>query len=323
MDSQDAFLILRSFGFDTTDGYSSLEDYLDTGDHDLQVELARYLKLDIDAVRVDEAEVAILPPPPYEELVAAETALREVVRLCIGSSWQSDLDDEKLQKLEQKRKDEDSRRDGVVVSDDLLDYAEAFHVKDLVLKNWEKTRAILLDKKRAEVLMSVMLDVRNAIAHSRPVHRHERHLLAGVAGLLQNMLAVHRNSLDGPSAHYASINYARDSFGTEAGGSDGSNDAVVRRLNPGEKVSFELSASDPFSRNVRWRAVLYHETSATPIVLGGFDGAESEYDWEVTDEHFGENKRVTFFMSNSSGFTRCDGADQSVSFSYHVNPPRP
>lgn len=66
-------------------------------------------------------------PDAYTELVAAEMALRAAIRIPLRNEWQSTFTPEDIQKLETKRAEEGRRRDGVTVSQDLLDYTEVYH----------------------------------------------------------------------------------------------------------------------------------------------------------------------------------------------------
>jgi hypothetical protein len=142
------------------------------------IELAKYLHVPIPGQPGDEqVDLNAADIDAYAELVAAETAFREIVRSTIGASWTDDFTRGKLDLLEEKRAEEDKKRDGVSVSQDLLDYTEAYHLESLILKHWDKTGPILKDKKRTEVYLNLMLDVRNTIAHARPVAPFERHML--------------------------------------------------------------------------------------------------------------------------------------------------
>lgn len=324
----DGDLLMRRFGINAPgsgyDGPSWGEALLDADEGDV-IELATYLGIEIPGVTRDEGEAipAAADIDAYSELVAAETALREVVRTGIGSGWINDFDEEKKVGLEAKRTEEDRRRDGVTISQDLLDYTEAYHLESLILKHWDDVRPILQDKKRTEVHLKLMLSVRNTVAHARPVAPFERHLLAGVAGQIQNLIAIHRSSSSGPDAYYASINSVRDSFGDELGGT-GKSQSTTPRLSVGQTVTFECSATDPYDRGIEWTFRLWGNSSAYPSqALGTAHGAVTTFEWKVTTDHVGEGRSFEISMSNDSPYRRGMGRDDSASFRYHVNPPIP
>ncbi|OFE07445.1 hypothetical protein [Rhodococcus sp. 1139] len=323
---EDSYLLLRQYKIEAWDSNEyngpSIGESLQDAEEEKLLGLARYLQIPIpQTVDASPDSGPLTPIDPYNELVAAETALREVVRTTIGGDWIDDFDEAKIEGLESKRREEDKRRDGVTVSQDLLDYTEAYHLESLLMKHWEAVQPILKDKKRTEVHLKLMLSVRNTIAHARPVASFERHLLAGVAGQIQNLLAVHRSSSDGPDAHYASINYVRDSFGEEIKSAD-EEQLTVPRLQVGQTVSFECSASDPRGREITWMFHLQGNSSAQPgHSLGVAKGAQTRFDWLVSEDDVGEGRYFSVRMGNSSKYHRDHNGDGSVTFRYHVNPP--
>ncbi|WP_278313732.1 hypothetical protein [Lolliginicoccus levis] len=320
----DIELLVTRFGFDLV--YRGIDD-VDWGktlihaDTKTLTSLATYLGTLPNSI---EPGGALAPVDAYTELAAAETALREVVRTAIGASWIDDFPDPKRADLEAKRVEEDKRRDGVKVSDDLLDYTEAYHLERLIFKHWEKVQPILQDRKRTEAHLKTMMSVRNTIAHARPVAPFEKHLLAGVAGQVQNLLAIYRSSSSGPDAFYASINYVRDSLGDELGSGTNKKQDRIPRLSIGQTVSFECSATDPHDREISWRFTLYGNSSnVMPQELGYAYGATVTFDWTVAKSHVGEGRVVGISVHNESEFQRYNGADDRATFHYNVSPPVP
>ncbi|MDV8075081.1 hypothetical protein R4P47_00805 [Rhodococcus sp. IEGM 1370] len=263
----------------------------------------------------------------YSELVAAETALRDVIRLVVPG-WASGLTEEELQKLRDKQSEEDKKRDGVAVSPDLLDYTEIYLLRRIIEKNWGEVKPVLDDRKRTEVYLDIIFDVRNTIGHSRPVVPAERLLLAGASGQIRNQLARFRSSVDGAANHYSSIDSARDSFGIDAQSGASSSDSPgnnLPRLEVGETVRFELAGTDPRGRELSW--IMYVSTMG---FVGGFDrsvsrvkasGDRVEIAWEVSTTDVGEGTTVAFALRNSSKYQRSWGYDGICSFKYRVNPP--
>ncbi|MGE2733120.1 hypothetical protein [Mycolicibacterium vaccae] len=314
--------LLRRFGFYTDSGMNSswLDDLLAGAESDL-VELADYLR-----VPVPERPERVRPANGidiYSQLVAAETAFREIVRTAIGPTWIDDLSTDKVEALETKRMEEDKRRDGVSVSQDLLDYTEAYHLKSLVLKHWEKTGPILDDKKRAEVYLDAMLDVRNTIAHARPVVPHERQLLAGIAGQIQNLISVYRSGSETADAYYASINHVRDSFGVEGCRGGVGNHHERKRLRIGQVIEFEFSATDPHDREIEWTFDFYDKSRSKPGHLGMALGPSGTFIWTVGKEEVGEQIDVWASIANESQYQRNGKFDDRVCIGYSVNPPVP
>ncbi len=262
----------------------------------------------------------------YSELVAAETAFREIVRSAIGPQWVDDFPTEKIAALESKREEEDKKRDGASVSPDLLDYTEAYQLEALILKHWDKTKPILKDRKRTEVYLNLMLDVRNTVAHARAVVPFERYLLAGIAGQIQNLISRYRSESETADAYYASINSVRDSFGDEGIRPPAQADTVWhprKRLKVGQVVTFECSATDPFDRPIVWTFTLYNSSTKQAIALGQVYGDKTAFDWIVKPDHYGESRVLIVSMGNNSPYKRDGSADGIAAFGYDVNPPVP
>jgi hypothetical protein len=334
---EDQLLTLSAFGI----AYSpedeqgpTIGESLLAADEEVVFELAQYLGVRTKPIEDDHATVESVENidlsrvDAYTELVAAETSLRDAVRLALGDRWRSGFTDSDIAKLDAKRIEEDKRRDGITVSRDLLDYTETYHLQTLIEKNWQDFKPILDDKTRTVVYLGMILDVRNSIAHSRPVAPSERLLIAGAAGQLQNQLSRYRSTLNGAADHYASIDSARDSMGTDGHGDVslypyGFDSAQLPRLNVGDVITFELAATDPRNRNLIWDG--YSVPDRTPVTVAtpkfSFTGARIAFEWEVTPEDVGESRRVAFSVRNSGRYHRQDGRDDARQFVYNVNPP--
>lgn len=301
------------------------------------IELAKYLDVPLpDALTEGTSSEESVDPSAttidaYEELVSAETALRAVVRTAVPN-WSADLDGDSIAKLMAKQSEEETRRDGIAVSQDLLDYTELYQLQQIVNNHWEAVKPILDDKKRTDVYFSVIFDVRNSISHSRPIFAAERLLLAGAAGQIRNQLAVYRSKADGPSAHYPSIDSARDS-----GGRDGlrspelvsaSNAALqnIPRLDVGETITFELEATDPRGRDLWWRACSLPGRTAPSqfrdfAKIADVTGDRATITWTVTDGDVGEYRQIVIALASAGRYRRHENWDDAVLFHYHVNPP--
>lgn len=260
----------------------------------------------------------------YAELVAAETSFRWVVREVLGDTWQGKLNEDQVDNLKQKCEEEDKRRDGVRVSQELLDYTETYELEKLILKNWAAVQPILNDHARTKVYLGIMLDIRNTIAHSRPLTPSEKLLLAGVAGQVQNQLSVYRSSSSGPTAYYASINYVRDSLGRLAENHYGvPPPRACARLEVDQHVVLDCSGSDPRGRLLTWEFKLSgNHNGMAPVALGTAEGDTVTFDWRVTEDHVGEGRTLSVYLHNPSKFQRLNFGDESVSLTYDVNPPR-
>lgn len=103
---------------------------------------------------------------PAEALEAAESALREAVRLALPD-WERMPGAPNLDELRRRKAAEAKRRDGTLVEADNLAYTELHQLETLIIKNWEKFSPMFGDLARTKVYLAALLDYRNAVAHSR------------------------------------------------------------------------------------------------------------------------------------------------------------
>ena len=354
--------LVRAFGIDVSTGFGA--DWLNSFvavDQQKLLDLANYLENEsrvfeepselieedfvddegdeaetTDDEFVDQIDPSAATIDAYAELVSAETALRDVIRTAVPL-WQNDYTSDDIANLEAKRVEEDKRRDGIAVSQDLLDYTEIYELQKIINKHWGSgVQAVLDDKKRTDVYLGVILDVRNSIGHSRPVYASERLLLAGAAGQIRNQLARYRASADGPVRHYPSLNSARDSMGNEepsnpsfmgrGSGYFGPPPPPTPRLEVGDAVTFELEATDPRGRDLIWRAhIIPSNTSAAVFasspVVGEATGDRVAITWTIGEDDVGENRQIAIILANVGRYHRHGSFDDACAFTYHVNPP--
>jgi Swt1-like HEPN len=259
---------------------------------------------------------------PATALQAVENALRLVIRDVIGDGWTTSIAD--MTKLEDKRTEDKVRRDGAIVSDDLLAYTEFYQLEKIIKDNWQQFSAVFSDKKRTEVALGILEDVRNAIAHSRELLQFERELVSGYSGQLRNQVTIYRTRTSPATAHYPVIESVTDGLG-QVGKISG--DGWRRgpdyppRLEVGETITFTCRGSDERGRELEW---FLQEHSRGPFALG----TSVILRWEVSTEHVGEDKTVWIRMrAVDSQFRRFHRSfepeyDDERFFIYAVNPPR-
>lgn len=272
---------------------------------------------------------------PAQALQAVENALRLAVR-AVCPEWQAKLDD--TTRLEGKQSEEAKRRDGALVSNDLLDYVEFHQLTGLILKDWDAFKPIFDDKRRTETWFGALLDVRNAIAHSRRLLDYERHLTIGVSGQIRNQVTLYRTREQPSTAHYAVIERVQDNFGqvglTEyelyCGGGQ-----VAPRLEVGDTVTIECNGSDSRGREIEW-IVRSQQMNDHITSFERATGTSAVMTITVAEEHVGESLTVIVFVRPvGARFTRHNkpteddhlGAifnvahDEALRLSYVVNPP--
>lgn len=189
---------------------------------------------------------------PYEALESAETALRLIIRLVVGEQWQRYVDQERLEKIRQRAVD-DERRNGVITSKDLLDFTEFRDLRKVISTRWGDFKKVFDDEERLKVYLNLFEDVRNPIAHPRPIVEFERELLSGMARQIRQQIALYRLRQNPAHMHYPVIESVRDEFGRESTAqSYPSSSKDTPWIPVGSTVEITCTAFDERGRELHW-----------------------------------------------------------------------
>jgi hypothetical protein len=278
---------------------------------------------------------------PSAAIASIETALRLAIRTILGAAWHRANGAPDIDVLRSRQTEENRRRDGAVVSTDLLDYAMTTDLFALVLRNWELFKTVFDDRKRFDSHRSTVLDVRNTIAHSRPVVPFERDLLSGISGQLRNQVALFKGTMDESALYYPTIESAIDHQGHESHISSSLGlDSTLSRLSVGEELSFSCSAFMIDEIKIDWQLIAYkgyfmepdwlpegawHGSGSTPqsrVIEATGEQVNLSYTLDRSD--VGETLSFVVLMRSRAEFHRHGGPawDDMRVFSYSVNPPR-
>jgi hypothetical protein len=150
---------------------------------------------------------------PTEAISACEGAMRNVIRLMMGDSWATSLTSAQRSQVQRSMENEHQRREGVIVSDDLLAFADTRHLTKVIGSNWETFAPVFENRVRTGVSFEALTSYRNAVQHGRRLVPFERDLLSGISGQIRNMITLHLNRVQEARRHYPVIESATDSLG--------------------------------------------------------------------------------------------------------------
>ncbi len=288
---------------------------------------------------------------PTAALHSIETVLRIAIRRVYeGERWLDAPGAPERERLVHKQTEDTKKRDGVVVSSDLLEYTDIFHLTKIVLKSWEQFKPIFQDKKRTEVYLSlvsemqlpevddekrmrvyfdVVNDVRNSIAHSRDLVPYEKLLLSGIAQHLSNQLSLYGTSGDATMEYYPTIEKVTDSFGTVGRETSMFRADTRVRLDVGQTLRFEGLAVSARSKPVRWFLYRAVDLGIGSEVWELSDGLTLDYEWTVPESEVGENREYAIVLISTSKYHRHNQSNIGVYgphddlryFTYSINPP--
>lgn len=256
---------------------------------------------------------------PTEAINALEVAFRELIRLVWGNDWiaKSKVD---VPRLEDKLRDEQSKRRGAVVSTDLLDYTEFTQLGEMLIKNWGDFAPALGGQKYPKVYIERLNNLRNAPMHSRVLLPFERDLLSGIVGEFLNLMAIYRSQRGPDMQFYPVIDSAVDSYGNKPG-ADMLGKGVFR-LEVGDKVSFTCRATDPQGRPLHWKLIVVQNLAPDSLeTVREATGTNVTFNWTVSERQVGEDAIADIQLMSDAEFHRRGTLDDRVQFYYAINPP--
>lgn len=252
----------------------------------------------------------------YSEISRLESALRDLVRLVLGSDWigRSGFDPETVARIEERLKEDRVRRRGARLEGDLLDYTELTQLGAVISRNWAGFDEAIGPKKYFELDLKRLGGIRNPVAHTRQLLPFEEHLAAGISGYLRNRIAAFRSDMIEPEKYWPTLESIVDSFGNRNRGSAGEYIPSGPPVRVGDEVTFRCRATDPEGAALRWR--IGSRGSVAEV-----EGEDVTLTWRAEQEDIGEGTTVIIRLVADRPHHRYDGrSDAYVYFTYTVLP---
>ena len=260
-----------------------------------------------------------------QSLRATENSLRDVISYVLqrdlGSSWvsQAGLSDERIG-VWQSRKAEEERRLGR--SDPrLIYYADFYDLKALLRKNWGNRLSAVFDLelREVEVLLDILEEFRNPDAHRRELLPYEIQLTLGITGKLRSQISLFYKKMQNSESYFSRIETIQDSLGNSWSNSTSTRNQQNLILRPGQRIEFNVTASDP-----RGEPVLY---AANELISPfAYQWKESgDFAFEITDAHIAEPFIFSFAVRSQRPYSALQHhvfgkCDQVQLISYSILP---
>lgn len=277
-----------------------------------------------------------MTPPALPATLALETierSLRQLIehvfRHQFGAAWLERITTSTtIEKWTEKRAVEERRRTtrGLVAAPaSLLDYSEFYELISICDRNWTNLSVALGEKRDTLALLRRFDQLRNTVAHSRPLVPFEEDLLSGIAGEIRNRVTIYMSAQPSSNEFWARIESVTDSFGNVIDGLstvDTSNPVCATgiTLRVGDIVTFRCNATDPEGREISWNLF----TTPNDYGVPGPDtqtGDSVEMKWEVLPGQIGARTLCMLQMHSDNTSHRWDGRyDGLAMFSYTVLP---
>lgn len=266
---------------------------------------------------------------PFEKV---ENSLRDLIADVLhdtyGDEWEEHLgvSDERLDRWRERREVQRKQAVGGVVEERLLYYADFHDIWTILKKKWELFSDCFRSKKRIEVYLDRLGELRNPDAHNRTAMPFEEHLAEGMSGELRQAITVFRNSGGGgpEPEHFCRIEEVRDSFNHRVTGLASGHHMVDTRdmvtLRPGERVELRGSGIDPADRPLRWR--ISAPFGSSELEIGEYSGSEFAVEWGVGENDIHDQQEIIVRLRSLDGPHRYGTYDDEARLLYRVLPQR-
>lgn len=279
----------------------------------------------METTRTVQSAASLSSMDPGTAISRIENDLRFLVgdaRRKNETEWLTDvLGEESVEVLKGRQRDEAGKRKPARVPTGLLAYTHLRELRTcLDALSWSVFAPALGKKAAFEVLLDRVERYRNSVAHSRQLLPYEKALLEGIAGVIRTGVTIHRSTVDQDNQHYPLIEMVRDSFGNDTSDIDLSsslNWVVTKlRVQVGDVITFEVSGWDAQGRELTWEL-----RQVMGPILDSVTGEDARLTWIVSDSDVGIHRNIRIQLKSSGQFHRCGQHDQSVHFTYTVDPP--
>lgn len=272
---------------------------------------------------------------PAAALQAVERSLRRLVVQVLGhKEWLLSKGHPEEQKLRRRQAEEKKRRAGTLLPESLIEYTNLCDLVEILDGNWPKFAGVFRDKGRTIELLRAADDLRNAVAHSRPLLPYEQCLLSGIAGDIRNQVTIFRTKMASAGQYYPLIEDLTDGHGLSGYDTiDGLNlRTPMLRLDVGTILTFSGSAAVPEGKRVAWyldssldsRYSFIREEANGSLVASGDD---VRFDMPITEKHVTERMTLRIRIISDSKYHRHSSSESGLPydderfFIYAVNPP--
>jgi hypothetical protein len=277
--------------------------------------------------------------PTLEPTVALETcenALRQLMAHAYKAEWgggwlERVSNEDQRNQWAERGKTESTRRKGVTSVPQVgLAYAQFYELLVIADKHWSPLAAALGKKASTYPLLQRFENLRDTVAHHRPLVPFEQELYSGIAGQIRNQVTIYMSTQDPGGEFYPRLESVTDSFGNShvgAGPVPQITPTITppQILHPGDVVTFTAIGTDAQSRDLEYIVV---QASTGKIVAReeSSGGNPVALQWVVTDDDVAERAWVNIYMRAKDVVyhrfnPRGEKFDDQAAFGYRVNPP--
>ena len=262
-----------------------------------------------------------------EHVAAAENAIRDLIArrfAILNKELNADelgVTQGRFDLWSERRTAESKKRDGLRHEPRILYYADITDLAAIIGKNWSDFKPCFDDKKKFDVYMGRLAELRDPNAHSRELAPFESQLIMGISGEIRQAITVYFSIMGDEPEFFPRIERIQDSFGNSNGSLSAgtwSPDTHLT-LRPGDEITFVADAWDPQGEDVDWSIAVGNG----PIQENVQVGLRFEYSWTVSDRDIGDPINVLVGITSRRAFHKREagiGRDSSTMLTYRVLP---
>ncbi|WP_235299776.1 Swt1 family HEPN domain-containing protein [Portibacter marinus] len=213
-----------------------------------------------------------------------ENSIRRIIIIALGfeDSVNYKISSARIEKWKEKREIEKKKYKGIMTETRLIYYSDFYDLKTIILKNWEKFKHVLNDKKRFEVFFSEIEKFRNSEAHGRTLTSNQIKLIEGITNDLKNLITLSHNRSKMIEDYFIEIIKVSDNLGNICYGS--LNDPIVLRVDDVYEIIVE--ANDPKDREIEYEIAIFNTNFKITQV-------QNRFTFKVTNEIVGKKRQLS------------------------------
>ena len=254
-------------------------------------------------------------------LTATENVLRNFIAAVmnreLGPQWEDQLGvtPERLLKWCERRAEEAKRMSTGNLETRLLYFADFTDLKTIISKNWELFKDVFGEKRRFDVLLSILEDYRNPEAHRRGLLPFQEQLVAGVCGEIRTQVARYRSRLETSEDCFPRIESAFDNYGQLFPRE--TNEGAIPTLRVGDQIQITVIASDPEGRPLEYR----FNCKDVGWSMRGEWQTDHSFSYELEVKDIGKGFYIGVDIRSDRPYHADRDKDDSRIFGYTVLPP--
>jgi len=257
---------------------------------------------------------------PTDALIQAELALRNLIRTVLGTTWQDAPGLPDAQTIDNRRRGEANSRQGVLISQDPMDYLYIADLKKIFDQRRTAFGDVFADKSRFNELVRILVAYRNTPFHARSLTWFESDLVSGASGWIVANISHWRNTREDREGDYPEILTVTDDTGQalRVGYLGSYNYPDLGSLDLGQTVTLTCRGVDADERTLVWRLYNHQPYDPDEIPLDEARGNSVKLTWTPSTEAVAPRVDVCVTLSAEDEYPRLYSSCDAIAAGYYA-----